>query len=266
MTIDNQVRRLLGEALPHTTPLPATDHDKIIALGRRRLRVRRLTTAGAGLVAAAVLVAGIGLLPNEFATGSGAIIVGGPGRPSATATPTVVGTAPGYEFNATTAARLTTALKAAMSQTLPGATFSTDPTGTSPALEFPADAGEYLARAKVTDASGWGTVRLHAAYDVQEWHCTAPGVTAGEVSCDEGTGTGGEKWVFDVINDAANGRPDIIMYQLIVSKPDGTNLQLSAENSDSIRNAGGTPTRPTPPMTKEQMLAVALDPGLTLHP
>ena len=195
MSIDNQVRRLLGDALPDTTPLPATDQDTLVALGRRRLRVRRLATAGAGLTAAAVLAAGVALLPGALAAGSSARIVGAPGSPPATPTPSAVTTSPAFEYSPTTAGRLTTVLKAAMSQTLPGATFSTDPSQTSPTLEFRRNADEYLARAKVTDAQGWGTVVISVAYDTQAWHCTAPGVTAGEVSCEEGTGAGGEKWV-----------------------------------------------------------------------
>jgi hypothetical protein len=53
-----------------------------------------------------------------------------------------------------------------------------------------------------------------------------------------------------------------------VEKPDGTRITIYAINWDQNEYTGGRPTvrRPTPPMTVDQMIQLALTPGLTLFP
>jgi hypothetical protein len=279
MINDERVHELLARALPDTSPLPAVDPDVQVAGGRSALLRRRMSRAA--LTAVALLVAGVLVLPAVWADGVPG--QGGPGLgrpansqaasgstppPSPAASADTVPSRPGDDA---TALRLSTVLRAAMTQTLPGATFAPRQNGVSLDFQYKIggqELGYYRAGAQIADALGSGsfTIVVMTSARVEAPACLAPGTDVDEVSCHGSTGPHGERMVFSVSNDTDNGRPDLMMYRLMVLKTDGTQVQLTAENTTTITDLNATATRPTPPMTEEQLIAVALNPQLTINP
>ncbi len=51
-----------------------------------------------------------------------------------------------------------------------------------------------------------------------------------------------------------------------VTKADGTAVELSSENVGDSAKFDGRPETPQPPLSHEQLAAIALDPGMTLYP
>ena len=283
---DDQVRDLLTRALPDPSPLSASEQQIMLGRGRRALRRRKLMTAGAGLMGVAVLVAGIAVAPALVGGGGGVGAQQQPGAPSespsgspsaspsASASAAVDGKLPStnppsitLHADAETAQRLTTALTAATGQALPGSTFTPTPRRNWPAWQVRPQTDYYLGGAWVTDAAGSGSVDVVVEWR-HLWDCR-PEYTSGTnglVSCEDGVAPSGEHWNFQILNDAGNGRPNILMYQLSLERADGTHIQINAQNTTTVKDANGSVSRSTPPMTKQQMIAVALAPGLDVGP
>jgi hypothetical protein len=287
MMSNEQVHELLERALPDRDPYSAPEVERAIALGRRELARRRLTAYAAGLAGFTVLVVAIVVVPSAFGDPTGSTAVGvpplvsssplptSPAPPTASAGPdgkvTISGpppsSGPPYVANVATARRLTTVVKAAMTRHLPDATFARDKGRNWPAFTLRTQGDYYLGGSWVTDAAGSGSVTVIVQRDPQAWSCdTTDSVTVGLVSCEEGYGPAGEHWVYTVLNDADNGRADIMHFEILVTKADQTLVQISAENTTTMKSLTAPVSRPTPPMTKEQLLAVALTPALTLNP
>ena len=185
------------------------------------------------------------------------------------------------------AARLHDALDAAVRGQLPGAQLTANPVARYEdrqygPLEFAhihQDGGlseggacgvpedYYLARATVTDAAGAGNILtyLGAAGDGTSNPATCPtaGVTAPEVTaCEQHTGPAGEQitaLTLRLEQGSTTNRVDVL-------KPDGTMVTLLSENVAVDGKEGGPPQRPTPPLTHDQLITIALLPTLTLFP
>lgn len=67
---------------------------------------------------------------------------------------------------------------------------------------------------------------------------------------------------------ATTSRPgDATVNQVNVTKPDGTGIIIEAENvADSAKQPHADPPHMPPPLSLDQLKALALDPGLTLYP
>lgn len=275
MNTDLPVRDLLARALPDHVPLPPPDEDGGVVRGRRALRRRRQVKS---LASAALVVAGIASLPALVYRGGAPQAIGtepstSPTVVATTAAPVASASAPAVTATppaswptalAATATRLTSVLRAAMANALPGATFGPDAGASWPAFDVQSGADEYMAGSWVTDPQGAGSVRVFFTFDTREWPCLT--ATVGLLSCEEGETTDGARWSFETSNDRHNGRPQLLLYTLILIKVDGTFIQITAQNTTTSKLQDAQASRPTPPMTKEQMLAVATDPLLTIQP
>ncbi len=156
------------------TPPPSTvDIDGVIARQRRRLWYQRsgLAVSGCAAAVAAVLVLGglpgSGGPPTGVATGAASPAPSVPASGSATAsaapsrTPTG---SPEVSARRKELARLTTALRQIMAQTLPGVQFLPNADGAGP-LEF-VDAGSFfVASAAIRDARGTSSIRVSVGHE-----------------------------------------------------------------------------------------------------
>jgi hypothetical protein len=121
---------------------------------------------------------------------------------------------------------------------------------------------EYMASAAVLGPSGArrGDLTVFLEWDEggETKSCHEP-VIEGDVphlACVERTGPRGEKVVAVTRRVGKQGSPTAIWYDVTITRPGGTVVLV---------NAGGTgPSQPNPPFTVEQLIAIGLDPGLTL--
>ena len=51
-----------------------------------------------------------------------------------------------------------------------------------------------------------------------------------------------------------------------ITRNDGTGLIMHAENVADDAKKGGAPQTPAPPLTHDQLVSIALSPGVTLYP
>jgi len=79
--------------------------------------------------------------------------------------------------------------------------------------------------------------------------------------CEEAVGPHGEQIVREtrVIGSATE-------HWVGVVRPDGTSVSAYAENIGTSAKSGDAPTASAPPLTHDQLVAIATDPGLTLFP
>jgi hypothetical protein len=56
------------------------------------------------------------------------------------------------------------------------------------------------------------------------------------------------------------------VYDVNVTKPDGTGIVLEAQNVAENAKLAGAPETPAPPLSLAQLKEIALDPGFTLYP
>lgn len=288
----------IGAAPPSTV-----DVDAVIARQRRAAWTRRAVgqggAAAAGVVAVtfgvvAALPAGSGDTPTG--AGPGVLVQAttsvptstssaptGPPSPCTEGTPTAP---PAPEQPATAAARLRSVLTAAVQRQLPGSELVANPVSryggrSYGPLEFfhvleqgvdlgngsckvPAD--YFLARANVSDAAGTGNISAMVARLSRtggpSTTCPEPGVAPEQSACDQHAGPNGEIIVASTLH--LEGGPTV--HRVEVTKTDGTGLILMAENVANDGKEGGPPQRATPPLTHEQLIAIALDLGMTLYP
>lgn len=58
----------------------------------------------------------------------------------------------------------------------------------------------------------------------------------------------------------------ITMNQVLVHRKDGTRILVQAENIGTSGKIGGAPTASEPPLTLDQLVAIGVDPALTMFP
>ncbi|HKD98904.1 MAG TPA: hypothetical protein VKB69_15110 [Micromonosporaceae bacterium] len=252
---DQDIRQVILDAVP---PLPAPP-DRIEAIGRR-VRRQRLGYAGmsvAGVVAVAVAAATFALLP------------GGSGHAPSVRTQSPLSVPNGA--TATTArqqeaARLTAELKRVMADALPDAQFRADSTfdGTpayvvGPALVFADHGDHFSAGAIIRDSAGTGSVQVLSGRKDSIFG-SIRGCPRGldpkdiKFSCDTQPGPDGA-----VIVESTTTRGTWKAYQVLYIRADGNSVIVRVSNAS---NESDEATRATPPLTKDQTLALASDPAL----
>ena len=88
------------------------------------------------------------------------------------------------------------------------------------------------------------------------------GVSQEQTSCDVRSGPNGEVIVVSVLRLA--GGPTVNRVE--ITRADGTGLIMHAENVPDDAKMGAPPQTPVPPLTHDQLVAIALSPGITLYP
>jgi hypothetical protein len=244
---------------------------EVIAAGRRSRHRRRLLSA-AGLLAAVVAVTTAAVVPRLGPSGHA---VGAPPplttcaslRPSPTPASTPSGEParatmdPGAEEAAT---RVSCYLLTAVPALMRGFTFAPNPArpGTSALVAIPGGMGggdlEVTATALATDAAGTGLLIVSVSRATEapdEAHCTGPNAKA---QCR--TGPNGERievYDFGVATDGTHGIT-IYVYS------GHTFILAGAHNSGETQTAPRS--RPAPPLSVDELIALATAPELKLYP
>ncbi|GAB3451188.1 hypothetical protein [Actinophytocola sediminis] len=267
----------IGDLPPSTVKL-----DEAIANGRRAARFRKLATPTAG-VAATVLLA-VGAVAFVVMPDSGALPA------AATANPVSppdgarmcgrIAIVPKTDEPADAAKeRLTSLARGLVEDRLPpGAVL----TGDEPAakygplvfnqdwldlseeqlIEHGCDADRYFAFNGLAEIEGDGRRSLlHmniSTVDLPVERCVRHEKVTDQPVCELTTGTGGEK---------IQARTDVLGSTwlenvVLVHKPDGTSITITSAKS----SLGGGPDWPQPPLNLDQLVEIALDPGMTLFP
>jgi hypothetical protein len=285
----NELRDALERELRDTPP-SGVDIESVLRRERRRGRWLRAAAVGSAAVAVAGVISGITVL-NPFGAGNGAAVpTAGAARPStAVPTPSESNTAPAWPLpkcppgtDMSMAApdgkqplpvgrgpRLTTALTRAVHAAAGNPRLAGSRWGSvHRPLVFsggPCDPryAEYLASAAVLGPSG---TRIGDLTVYMEWEQWGEGATScreapadtdhPNLACVERTGPHGEKIVAVTRRIGLQSTPVAIWYELYITRPGGTVVNVAA--------GGSGPGQPNPPFSIEQLIAIGLDPGLTL--
>jgi hypothetical protein len=282
--------RAIGEAPPSTV-----DADAIVARERRAVRLRGMASpwvATAAAVVALTFAVTVAILPPD---NEGSVAPAVPPASTASSSPTKEPSScermrptapPTSEVPASAASRLTDLLTTAVQTRLPaGATLAANPSAEYPEgtkhgpLEFfhvfselterpdgSCTGGDdyFLARADVNGTVLTGNILAAVGR-------SGPPITANQCTdvqspertyCDQRTGPNGEVVVVQTLS--LEGGPT--SHQVRVSKLDGTVVDLHAQNVSEDAKKGGPPESPAPPLTLDQLIEIALDPGMTLYP
>jgi hypothetical protein len=286
----------LFEPLIGARPPSTLDLDAFIARQRRAQRNRRIAAAGAGVAVTLVIVLGAAVAATILRGGPA---VTGPGGPPPTGGGYLPPTDPAA-FHAATTARLTTAALAAVPAVRPDVTLAdnAEVPGTGvlefghnrPSLAPPNVPDTYYASADVRDGEGLGLIEIAVGYTVDEqdrfrvdgwptWpdlfldlQCPPPAEERLS-DCSASTGPNGERIVaktrYLVDGELVDGPTAgaATEYEVHVTKPDGTQIQLWSANFARYQPGGrfGPYDRTEPPFSPEQLAEVALRPGLTFY-
>jgi hypothetical protein len=290
----NELRDALDRELRDTPP-SSVDIESVLLRERRRGRWLRVATAGSAAVAVAALIGGITVLNPLGAGGashSAATPTLDPGRPSGPVqAPSGAprGTAPAWPLpkcppgtDMSMAApegkqplpvgrgpQLTAALTKAVHAATGNPRLGPSNWGSvHRPLVFsggPCDPryAEYLASAAVLGPSGTRIGDLMAYMEWEQWgegatSCAeAPAETdKPNLACVERRGPHGEKIVAVTRRTGKQGTPVAIWYDVFITRPGGTVVYIDA--------GGSGPSQPNPPFSIDQLIAIGLDPGLTL--
>jgi hypothetical protein len=238
---------------------PARDTlDSLVRRSRRRVRLRRLTAAGAGLVAAGVVA--LVALPGALAP----VEAGAPPTASASDRPSdvLLGEDP-TESGRAASDRLTDTITAAVKRVAPSGwhdpmmiRHEVLPSTTGADVDAPQAtvSYEFTTQLHVDGVEGTLVVTIKRRSVVAECAAGYPADVQPPVlrsQCAEP----GRPDVTGTVNDGHSG---LLRYVVSRDRTDGTSISVSASNEPSRTGL--------PPLTGEQVAAIAHDPGLTLYP
>ncbi|MFJ6672089.1 hypothetical protein ACIQMJ_13350 [Actinosynnema sp. NPDC091369] len=288
----------IGEVPPSTV-----DVDAVIVRGRRAVRLRRV--ANPAVAAGVAVVALTGVVAYALTSGDGGSSpVGGSlsTTSSVSPSPTTSEQPPGSEVStpsvitvdekvpppqcegrlepaAEAATRLTQATTDAVKAQRPDLQLSPNPVSAphgplgyhqvnpvNPGVELPLcdPMATFEAYATTTAADGTGNIFVLTQ---PAWRaglgpvCSYSGLGT-RISCVTETGSRGEEIVKQVA-DMGNG---ITMNQVLVHRKDGTRILVQSENVATSGKSGHASTAPQPPLTLDQLVAIGVDPDLTMFP
>jgi len=257
----NDIRQLFDAAIG-VAPPSTIDIDALIRRQRKMTLVRRWGR----ITGAATAVVGVAVAGTLGFAGGGFQPTPEPEKPPRA----VVG-----RFDPAVAKRLGEALQVAMEEQLPDAAFLP---GRREPFTFRDEEGDsYFSDFAIRDENGVGSFMVvatagHRGPTGCDDNADQDGLASYRISCQANTGPSGETVVAVTSDDRLTDRNDdrrIIGHVVFVNKPDGTSISMFVRNFHSTKSVWGPgeemePTATRPPMTTEQMVAVALDPGLTL--
>jgi len=287
------MRKELFDDAIGAVPPSTVDVDAVMARGRRADRLRRVANPAAAAGVAVVLVTG-GIAVTLFPDDGGGASVGTPPPSSTTAPPSSPPTTKGADRSQYPPAcdrpdletapevntRLTATATADFQAQRPDVQLDANPGMEYPdgvargALEFfqvtsqpgvdgPICDGDnyFMSRATTHAPDGDGNllVALAPAYGSAT---TCDDGSTEQTYCDERTGPHGEAIVVATL--VLEG--GTTMHRLDMTKPDGSQVTVTAENIGTEGRSGAAPTAAAPPLNHQQLIDIALDPGMTLFP
>jgi hypothetical protein len=279
-------------------PRSTVDVEAVITRGRRAARIRQV--ANPAVAAGVAVVLAVGAIAFTMTRGDdGGIGVGGPTTTSTTAAP-VPNTSdtatkgalppearapegcsrPNLETGAQAAARLSPVAKAAFHAQRPDLQLVDNPINTypegvpHPALDFYQVTGDmpvdmsicdkdsyFQARATIKSPEGDGSI-LIAAFPY--FFDAMPGCE--EYTAESDCEVLSRKGVEQVVKTTDASESGVVVTQVSVLHKDGTLVRVNVQNTGTDVRDGNGPGSPEVPLTLDQMLAIAADPGLTLFP
>ncbi|GAA3453976.1 hypothetical protein [Dactylosporangium matsuzakiense] len=252
-------------------PASPIDVDRLIARGRRRAVVRRVTAIGAGSGVAAVAV-GVAIAAGGSSPVTNAPAAVGkpsvspvPRSPSASPSPVPVpsgrGSTPAGQASAT-AGHLSQAVKDVVRDRAPGYTLSAGEDGPPFAMHYVFMSGgndSYYGSAYLKGPTGEGNVVLNVGRRSTDWHPMNPCWPTGETGpCTQTVEPGGAVVLRREIHE--NGIAD---NYVIVDRPDGITIFIVSANQGGQTDSGpGKQAAPVLPF--DTLVAIAQDPRLTV--
>lgn len=295
-------KRVFDDAIGEVPP-PMIDVEAVIARGRRADRIRRV--ANPAVAAGVAVVLAVGAIAFTMSRGddeSGGIGVASPPTSTGTKAPPTTNsttgppTAPGtetleppeacsrtdLESGAQVVARLTPLLKAAVQAQRPDLQLTTNPgneypdgvshgpldffyvTGETPTDEpFCGTNSYFLTRATTEGPEGKGNILSAVQVSLRDKLDECDPSNSGEqTDCESVTGPGGDL----ILKQTRELEGGTTMTRVDVLRPDGTLVTVQSENIDTSVKSGDAPTSSVPPLSYDQLVAIATDPGMTLFP
>ena len=256
---------------PGEEPALRIGPEDLLAGGHRALRRRRLLGAGAGGVAVTAVILAVSAIGPGI---GGTVMTGGsagpptdtrtsapagprtvPPTPWESATPSAPVASPTYTPGTLTALGALTGVLRRAVPLPPGARLVGGATADAGPLQFVVGPGGLEAAADLVDPLGRG----HLQVRLVPLPARAGGPCTGHLSCASRVTAAGDQVVTAVERDG-----EMETNVVSVTRPDGTGLVVASGNYE-VTAARATPrraTRPTPPWTTDQLVAIALDPGL----
>ncbi len=124
--------------------------------------------------------------------------------------------------------------------------------------------GEFESTATTKAPDGDGNLLMLVGADLypdQELSCALNGLP-GQTFCAGETGPDGE----EIVKQTVGFEGGVIMHRVEVVRKDGTVILAQAENVATSSKYGTPATAPAPPLTLDQLVAIASDPDMTLFP
>ncbi len=241
---------------------PARDTlDALVRRSRRRIRYRRLTATGVGLVAAGVVA--VLALPGTTPTVTGAPPTTAPSALDRTG-PVLLGAEP-TERPEDAVQRLSGVLPEVVTQVVPSARTEMGPLVEREVIPAHTDANPgdeplthaYQVRSNVTAGGTTGALavtiqRRHAALG-----CAAPADVLPPV-LQSGCAANADVAQPYSVKTVRDEQPGMIRHVVSLDRPDGTTVTVSVSNEPALTGA--------PPLTQDQIVEIARDARLTLYP
>ena len=138
--------------------------------------------------------------------------------------------------------------------------------GADPGIELsicdPKATFEAMATTTAPDGSGNIFVLMEPTWDDGLGPvCASPGIGT-RLSCTPETGPRGE----EIVKEASDMGGGVTMHRVLVHREDGTRILVQAENIGTSSKVGGAATASKPPLTLDQLVAIGVDPALTMFP
>jgi hypothetical protein len=254
------------------SPPSTVDIDRVVAAGRRGVRVRAAgALAGAALLVAAVLVGGAlggvvtvaGRGPGPAAEAGASAAAAARTRPApTTAAPGRGGPAAGTHSVVPPLRRqlliqFTAVLREDLIRFAPETDLKDQPAGTGlPAFDYSPDTG-YLANVSLRDGTRAGSLLIRVG-SIESVACGPAGQSGG--SCHQERGQRGER-IYRWTGSTKDAAP-ALTYNVVVQHTDGTQVGLYMYSSDHRVDLAG---RLAPPLSLDQLVEIGCDPRLSLR-
>jgi hypothetical protein len=263
-------------------PRSTVDVDAVVARGRRAARFRLVANPWVATAAGVVAVTVAVIAPHPGGSTGGTPATAPSSAPPSTSLrpPDPCAGIRLPERSEDAAVRLTGVLNAAVRHQLPsGSQLAPSPAGAghaalevyhegSPPRQVAGDCADghegFEAWAAVLRGGGKGNIHLAIgiALDDTPPQCVPNADAPGQTHCEIQNGPGGERITLITLHEPGGPTTNYVTF----ARTDRTSVTLVSENVADDGKKGGRPESSAPPLTHQQLVAIGLDPGLTLFP